>query len=86
MTILKVHGGRTWAREERKRLVLLEDERSSAKSAAKADAFVQNFINMTPAQVDAYVVANVTDVTSAKTLLRKIALMMLLIAKKEFKE
>ena len=86
MAIIKVSGGRAFARNEHKRLVALEAERATAKTAAKADAFVQSFINMTPAQVIAYVNSNVTDLASARTLLTKMALMMLLIAKKEFKE
>ncbi len=38
-----------------------------------ADATVQQLASMTAAQVDAYVVANVTDLQSAKQLLRKIS-------------
>lgn len=82
----KVSGGRTWARAERKRLLALQAERVEAKQAAKADAFVQAFVDMTPAQVVAYVASNVTDLASARQLLTKMALMLLLLAKKEFKE
>lgn len=54
----------------------------AAKVAAKADAFVASFIAMTPAQVLNYVSANVTDLASAKALLGKMALMMLLLARR----
>jgi hypothetical protein len=54
-------------------------------NAAKADAFVQNFINSTPTQVMDYIDVNVTDLASAKTVLKKMALMLLLLARKEYK-
>jgi pantothenate synthetase len=54
-------------------------------NAAKADAFVQNFINSTPTQVVDYIDANVTDLASAKNVLKKMSLMLLLLARKEYK-
>jgi hypothetical protein len=54
-------------------------------TAAKADSFVQNFINMTPQQVLDYMDANITDLASAKTVLKKMALMLLLLARKNYK-
>ena len=82
----KVSGGRTWARAERKRLLALAADNESANLAAKADAFVQQFIEMTPAQLDAYISANINDLASARQLLRKMALMLLLLAKREFRD
>ena len=84
--IPRINGSRAFARTEKTRLIALENEREQARNAAKLDAFVQTFVNMTPAQVDTYVQANITDLASAKTLLRKMALMLLLLAKKEFKD
>lgn len=58
---------------------------AQAKSDAKADAFVQQFVEMTPAQVIAYVNANVSSLADAKQLLTKLALMMLVMAKEQYK-
>jgi hypothetical protein len=58
----------------------------AARLAAKADNFVQSFTAMTPAQDTAYVDANVTNLTSAKALLSKMALMMLLLARRGFRD
>lgn len=56
-----------------------------AKADTKADAFVQQFVDMTPAQVIAYVNSNVANLADAKQLLTKLALMMLAIAKEQYK-
>jgi hypothetical protein len=55
------------------------------KQAVREDAFVAQFVDMTPAQVAAYVAANVTDLASAKNLLGKVCVMLLLLAKREYK-
>lgn len=55
------------------------------RSEIVADKFVGQFIAMTPAQVAAYVDGNVTDLASAKTLLKRMAVMMLLMARREFR-
>ena len=52
----------------------------------KQDTFVNTFISMSPAQVNAYVDNNVTDLASAKNVLNKLALMVLLLAREEFGE
>jgi hypothetical protein len=56
-----------------------------AKEDAKADAFVKQFIAMTPAEVNTYVNGNVTDLASARVLLRRMALMILFLAKQAYK-
>ena len=55
------------------------------KQAVREDAFVAQFVDMTPQQVAAYVAANVTDLASAKNLLGKVCVMLLLLAKREYK-
>ena len=60
-------------------------EIAQAKANARADNFVQQFVNMTPAQLIAYVNANVSNLADAKQLLTKLALMMLAIAKEQYK-
>ena len=85
-TLPKVHGGRTYAREERKRLIIKLADEDAAKTAAKADAFVQQFVEMTPAEVAAWFDANVTDLASARTAMKRMALMLLLLAKREFRD
>lgn len=58
---------------------------AQAKADTKADAFVQQFVEMTPAQVIAYVNSNVANLADAKQLLTKMALMMLAIVKEQYK-
>lgn len=43
------------------------------RAAAKADALVTALASKTPAEIDAYIVANVVDLASAKTVLRALA-------------
>lgn len=59
---------------------------AAAKSDVKADAFVASFVAMTPVEVDAYIEANVTNLASAKAVLGKLALMVLILARQEFRE
>jgi hypothetical protein len=58
---------------------------TEARDAAKADAFVRTFIAMTPDEVATYVNGNVTDLASARVLLRRMALMLLYLAKQAYK-
>jgi hypothetical protein len=57
----------------------------AVRLANKADAFVQTFIAMTPAEVVDYVETNVTNIASTKTLLKRMSVMMLLMARREFR-
>lgn len=57
----------------------------AAKAAVKADGFVGNFIAMTPAQVETYVQNNVTNLATAKDVIAKMGVMLLLLARREFK-
>jgi len=59
---------------------------ADVKIAVKADAFVGNFIAMTPAEVASYVEGEVTNLASAKLLLKRMAVMLLLLARREFKD
>jgi hypothetical protein len=54
-------------------------------AAAKEDTFVRNFIAMTPAQVEAYVTNNTANLAQVRALLTKMALMMLALAKREYR-
>lgn len=56
------------------------------KAGVKADAFVAQFIAMTPAEVIAYVNANVTTVAGARALLGKMGMMLLLLARREYRD
>jgi hypothetical protein len=49
--------------------------RISARDAARSDLALEAFSHMTAQQVRDYVNANVTDLASARTLLRRLALM-----------
>lgn len=60
--------------------------KEAAKTEAKADTFVRTFIAMTPADVTAYVEANVTTLAEAKNLMKKLALMLLFVAKESFED
>ena len=59
---------------------------SAEQSEIKVDGFVSAFINMTPAQVTAHINNNVTNLASAKNVLNKLALIVLPLAKREFKD
>jgi hypothetical protein len=54
------------------------------REAVKADTFVATFLAMTPAEVDTYVANNTTSLGEARALLRKIALMLHVLARREF--
>jgi hypothetical protein len=56
------------------------------QAAAKADTFVANFLNMTPAQVETYVENNTANLAATRALLRKMALMLHILARREFGE
>lgn len=57
---------------------------AASKIAVRQDAFVANFVAMTPAQVEAYISANVTSLATAKDVISKLAKMVLILARREF--
>jgi hypothetical protein len=57
----------------------------AVRLANKTDAFVQTFIAMTPAEVVDYVETNVTNLATSKTLLKRMAVMMLMLARREYR-
>jgi hypothetical protein len=57
-----------------------DDETSS--SEIKADIFVENFIKMTPAQLSEYIDDNATTVAALRVLVKKMALMLLILARR----
>jgi hypothetical protein len=59
------------------------DETDAA--AVKVDTFVQNFIAMTPAQVESYVANNTANNAQVRALLTKMALMLLVLARREYR-
>jgi hypothetical protein len=58
----------------------------AARMSIKADTFVGNFIAMTPAEVASHIDTNVTNLATAKTVITKLALMVLLLARREFRD
>jgi hypothetical protein len=54
-------------------------------AAVKADTFVQNFIAMTPAQVTDYVNNNTSNLAQTRALLNKMALMLLALARNQYR-
>lgn len=71
------------AEEAAKRAQKAADQEEQA--AVKADTFVKNFIGMTPAQVETYVANNTANLTQVRALLTKIGIMLLLLAKREYR-
>lgn len=65
-----------------------EQQKAAAIEAIRAHArqeeFIQSFITMTTDEVIAHVEAKVTNIASAKTLLKQMAVMMLIMARREF--
>ena len=54
---------------------------TDAKAAAKADTVVQYLRDHTPAECEAYVQTNVTDLASARALMKKFAVVLCVLAK-----
>lgn len=57
----------------------------AAAAEIKADAFVASFIAMTPAQVATYVDNNTANLTAMRALVKKMSVMLLLLARREFR-
>ena len=57
----------------------------SAASGVKADGFVANFIAMTPAELETFIDADATTVAALRGLVKKMALMLLILARREFR-
>ena len=74
-----------WAVEQVPAEEVAQRQRNAVDSAAdievKADTFVANFINMTPAQVAAYVDNNTATLAATRALLKKMSLMLLILTK-----
>ena len=58
----------------------------AATAEVKADSFVDIFLDMTPQGVEQYIDGAVTDMASAKQLLKKIGIMLLILARRSLKE
>lgn len=63
----------------------LSAEDAQAKAYAKAAPVIQYLATHTPAECEAYVAANVTDLASAKNLLGKFAIALCVLARREFR-
>jgi hypothetical protein len=79
----------TWTEVNERASVVLQNQREALDeghhTSIKADSFVAKFVDMTPAQVTAYIDANVTNLASSKAVINKLALMVLLLARREFR-
>lgn len=75
----------TWIEEPLPAEEIAERQKDAAQQtvedAAKADAFVQQFVQYDATQVQDYIQTNVTDLTSAKAVIKKLALICLALAK-----
>jgi hypothetical protein len=54
--------------------------------AVKANNAVKTFVNMTPAQVDAYIAANVTNIATAVNMLQLLAKAVLILARNQYRQ
>lgn len=61
-----------------------EDE--DALNTVRADPQVQNFVQLTPAQVDAYIDANAKNLAGVVAILKFLAKMILRLAKREYRD
>jgi hypothetical protein len=79
----------TWAEVPATAEQIAERTREAAdeavRQANRTDAFVQTFIAMTPAEVADYVETNVTNLATSKTLLKRMAVMLLMLARREYR-
>lgn len=62
-----------------------EEADRAEREAIKADAFIQNFITMTPQQVEAYINANTASLAQVRALMVKLSLMLLALARREYR-
>ena len=56
-----------------------------AASDVRADTFVSNFLAMTPVELSAYIDANTATITAMRGLVKKMALMLLILSRREFR-
>jgi hypothetical protein len=54
-------------------------------AAVKEDAFVKSFVGMSPAQLTTYINANTGNLTQMRALVTKMALILLVLAKREYR-
>lgn len=64
----------------------LAAEDAAQKSTVIADSFIPTFLAMTPTEVTTYVDNSVTDLASARGLLRKMALMLLVLGRRGLRQ
>ena len=57
----------------------------AAREEVKIDAFVQNFLAFTPASLDAYIDANIANLAQMRTLVKRLAKMLLILARNELR-
>lgn len=78
--------GNAWVQNAGRAAQAQQPAKDAADLAAiKADNALITFANMTPAQVDAYLNANVTDLQSARAALKVLAKIVLLVARQSLK-
>ncbi len=58
----------------------------AAHATIKADSFVANFVTMTPAQIISHIDSLPNNIAAMKNVVTKLALMLLLLARKEFRD
>lgn len=68
---------------------IAERQRAAADETAargvKSDTFVSNFLAMTPAELSTYIDANTATIAAMRGLVKKMALMLLILARREFR-
>ena len=77
---------RAAARIARHQKVVNDAADAEASAAAKADAFIQQLMTATPAQVSNYIDANVTDLASARTFLKRITVGLIVLLRREYRD
>lgn len=84
-TLVNGQWTQTWAEEplppEQIAQLQKAAEQQQVEDDARADAFIQQFVQYNAQQVQNYVDTNVTDLASAKAVLKKLALICLALAK-----
>lgn len=77
---------RTWPVESKSQAEIDEIDRlaqlDAEQAQVKADAAIQAFVAKTPAQIEAYIDATVVDLASARTVLKQMGKMLLILAKR----
>lgn len=66
--------------------ISLSNERQRDRVSVSRQSSIKTLMRMTPQQIDAYIDANVTDLASAKEVMSRLAQVISILARREFRD